>query len=86
MTDPTATFVIALLSSPVIVLVAKRFLSRGAPPTVAEMVERIAALEARVERVERESRLKDDYIGVLRAYITEGKPPPPPAWPAGLTS
>lgn len=31
-----------------------------------------------------QGRYKDDYINELRSHIEQGKPPPPPSYPAGL--
>lgn len=33
----------------------------------------------------RRERVRDDYIHLLRGYIADGKPPPPPDWPDELT-
>jgi hypothetical protein len=39
----------------------------------------------RITVLEIQSRIKDDYIAVLRRWIQDGNPPPPPAWPQELT-
>lgn len=39
----------------------------------------------RIVGLERRERIRDDYIMVLRQHIANGQPPPPPAYPAGLT-
>jgi hypothetical protein len=39
----------------------------------------------RIECLERNERIRDDYILSLRQHIVDGKPPPPPEWPEELT-
>lgn len=42
-------------------------------------------LTAEVHGLKAQFRLQANYIVDLRGHIFEGKPPPPPAWPDGLT-
>lgn len=46
--------------------------------------ERISKLEERVDALDGRNKRKDDYIGVLRQHINDGKAPPPPPYPADL--
>lgn len=46
--------------------------------------EDLATLRTEITELRRTRRIQDDYIAVLRMHITEGRQPPPPAWPAGL--
>lgn len=52
---------------------------------INEHQEEIASLRAELGESRRTRRLQDDYIGQLRMHIAEGKSPPPPPWPDGLT-
>lgn len=45
---------------------------------------RIEALESMEKTHRRESRMRDDYIALLRRYIEDGHAPPPPPYPEGL--
>lgn len=44
-------------------------------------LQRILALEGRVDRLEARDRIHQDYIVTLRQHILNGQPPPPPEWP-----
>lgn len=44
----------------------------------------LAQLKRQVAMLMLQGRYKDDYINELRVHIESGKPPPPPAYPAGL--
>lgn len=46
--------------------------------------DRIDKLTCRMDDMEARERVRDDYILELRMHISDGKPPPPPAWPATL--
>ncbi len=48
--------------------------------------EEIRELRAEVAALRKTQRIQGDYIGQLRQHIAEGHAPPPPPWPAGLTS
>lgn len=39
----------------------------------------------RLEQLENDFKILQDYTHDLRQHIATGKPPPPPPWPAGLT-
>lgn len=43
--------------------------------------QRMAALETRVDSLERDREADRDYIGVLKGHIWAGLPPPPPPRP-----
>lgn len=45
---------------------------------------KVEAVERRLDAATRRERMRDDYIMELRQHIADGKPPPPPAWPADL--
>lgn len=45
-----------------------------------------AALRRDIADLRRINRIQDDYIGHLRRHIADGRPPPPPDWPDGLTT
>jgi hypothetical protein len=50
-----------------------------------EHQEEIANLRKELADLRRMQRIQGDYIGQLRRHIADGSPPPPPAWPEGLT-
>jgi hypothetical protein len=45
---------------------------------------RATAQDERLNRLDRHHDLAREHIHELRSHIWEGKPPPPPPWPAGL--
>jgi outer membrane murein-binding lipoprotein Lpp len=47
--------------------------------------ERQARLEIRLEQLEADNRISNDYVYLLRAHISEGRPPPPPPFPPSMT-
>jgi outer membrane murein-binding lipoprotein Lpp len=47
--------------------------------------ERQVRLERRQEQLEAANRISNDYVYVLRAHISEGRPPPPPPFPPEMT-
>lgn len=47
--------------------------------------ERQRRLEERLESLESINRISNDYVYVLRAHISEGRPPPPPPFPPEMT-
>jgi chromosome segregation ATPase len=53
--------------------------------TAARFEERQQRLEARQEQLEAVNRISNDYVYVLRAHISEGRPPPPPPFPPEMT-
>lgn len=40
--------------------------------------------DTRIAALERKDRAWANYVHVLRRHIDDGKPPPPPEWPADL--
>lgn len=46
--------------------------------------ERIAALEARIDKLESRDRAWANYVHRLRSHIVSQLPPPPPEWPKDL--
>lgn len=44
---------------------------------------RMARIEAKVSLLERVSRVRLEYIYLLRRHIDAGQPPPAPEWPDG---
>lgn len=42
-------------------------------------------LSAEVDGLKAQFRLQSNYIVDLRGHIFEGRPPPPPPWPDGMT-
>jgi hypothetical protein len=40
--------------------------------------------DLRIAKLETRDRNWADYVHMLRAHISDEKPPPPPPWPAGL--
>ncbi len=62
----------------------RKLKSDGSQQMIDQHQEEIAALRAENADLRRTRRIQDDYIGVLLMHITEGRPPPPPAWPSGL--
>lgn len=52
---------------------------------IAARTEDAKAHAADVAALERLIRILQDYVNELRAHIADGKPPPPPAWPKGMT-
>lgn len=65
-----------------------RSAQREVPPaqTITNLTERLDTAEERLDASLRRERLRDDYIHQLRDHISLGKAPPPPPWPAGLTT
>lgn len=51
---------------------------------VESLREQVGDNENRIQRLERRDRQWADYVHVLRRFIYDQKPPPPPEWPAGL--
>lgn len=51
---------------------------------VESLREQVGDNENRIQRLERRDRRWADYVHVLRRFIYDQKPPPPPEWPAGL--
>ena len=51
---------------------------------VESLREQVGDNETRIQRLERRDRQWADYVHVLRRFIYDQKPPPPPEWPAGL--
>lgn len=49
-----------------------------------EIKRDLAVVKRQVGGLLLQGRYKDDYINELRAHIEQGKPPPPPSYPAGL--
>ena len=43
--------------------------------------QRVTALEARINTLERRTGRKDDYVEDLREHINTGQPPPAPPYP-----
>lgn len=52
---------------------------------VRELRAEAARRDERIDRLERDRRVRDAYIDRLRRHIIDEKPPPPPDWPAGLS-
>lgn len=46
--------------------------------------ERMAVIEGNVKILQRVSRVRLDYIYLLRRHIDDGAPPPAPEWPPGI--
>lgn len=46
--------------------------------------ERMTRIEARLNLVEKVSRIRLEYIYELRRHIANGEPPPAPDWPPGI--
>lgn len=42
---------------------------------------RLGQLESRIGKVERNFEVLREYAHILRQWIIDEKPPPPPAWP-----
>lgn len=57
---------------------------RVAEERVDRLERRLDAAEEEIAELKGSIRLRDDYIGVLRRHIDDGKVPPPPPWPPGL--
>ena len=53
--------------------------------SAARFEERQQRLERRQEQLEAVNRISNDYVYVLRAHISEGRPPPPPPFPPEMT-
>jgi hypothetical protein len=53
---------------------------------VETALKRAAATDARLDASLRRERIRDDYIHTLRDHIDQGKKPPSPPWPEGLTN
>ena len=51
---------------------------------IDQLQEDLKDIRARMDRVERRERVRDDYIAKLRRHIEQGNPPPPPPWPEAL--
>lgn len=49
-----------------------------------EIKRDLATIKRQVAGLLLQGRYKDDYINELRSHIEQGKPPPPPSYPAGL--
>lgn len=53
---------------------------------IADLRTDITRTDERLDASLRRERIRDDYIHELRDHISRGNPPPPPPWPAGLTT
>ncbi len=53
---------------------------------IDQLQEEIRDLRTEVAALRKLQRVQGDYISQLRQHIADGHPPPPPSWPAGLTS
>jgi outer membrane murein-binding lipoprotein Lpp len=51
----------------------------------ARFEDRQGRLERRLEQLEADNRISNDYVYLLRAHISEGRPPPPPPFPPAMT-
>ena len=51
---------------------------------VDDLRDQVKDNDTRIQRLERRDRQWADYVHILRRYIYDQKPPPPPEWPAGL--
>jgi hypothetical protein len=51
---------------------------------LARALDRLATVEARLDKVEGISTARADHIDVLEDWIWKGKAPPPPPRPAGI--
>lgn len=56
----------------------------GQRDEVTSMHTEIAKVNQRMDASVARERIRDDYIQILRQHIADGRPPPPPAWPAEL--
>jgi cell division protein FtsB len=64
---------------------------KGLADLVTSLQAEVEALRAearnadiRIAKLETRDRAWADYVHLLRAHITDGKPAPPPPWPVGL--
>lgn len=72
--DPaTVTILVAVVGGPVGGAIASKYLKPKASPM------------ERIEVLEHDFRVLQDYTHSLRKHIANGNPPPPPPWPEGLT-
>ncbi len=51
---------------------------------VEDLRNQVKDNKTRIAKLESRDRKWADYVHILRAHITDQKPPPPPEWPAGL--
>lgn len=86
MNQQSLTILLAVLSAPAFgVLVAKYFRPNATPlELVQELQEERAEDRKRIDALEQNQRILTDYVHALRLHITDGKAPPPPAWPEGM--
>lgn len=77
----------SLVAGGVAVLVA--LLNRGGVrenALIDQLQEQVASVSKRLDESLRRERIRDDYIHTLRDHIDQGKKPPSPPWPEGLTN
>lgn len=94
LTSSMPTIVVALIAG--VAGIAVAILNRGGArenalidqlqEQVKTALERAAATDARLDASLRRERIRDDYIHTLRDHIDQGKKPPSPPWPDGLTN
>ncbi|MBN9210706.1 MAG: hypothetical protein BGO45_10555 [Microbacterium sp. 71-36] len=88
------SLVVGLIAAAAAVIVA--LLNRGGArenALIDQLQEQVKDALARAEKVEarldaslKRERIRDDYIHTLRDHIDQGKKPPSPPWPEGLTN
>ncbi|MCT2085030.1 hypothetical protein M3D75_02770 [Microbacterium enclense] len=81
------SLVVGLIAAAAAVIVA--LLNRGGArenALIDQLQEQVASVSARLDASLRRERIRDDYIHTLRDHIDQGKKPPSPPWPDGLTN
>ncbi|MDF2045161.1 hypothetical protein P2P98_03225 [Microbacterium sp. Kw_RZR3] len=87
LTSSMPTIVVALIAG--IAGIAVAILNRGGArenALIDQLQEQVNSLETRLNASLRRERIRDDYIHTLRDHIDQGKKPPSPPWPDGLTN